>query len=415
MTTFPAIEPASRVFTPGVYPVADATALAGQSCTMLNGAAMLASSLRLTFQAVTHADRVAIETHYHSQQGVWQPFPLPAETLSGFDLAEFSLEGYLWTYSKPPDITDQCGLDHDITVELETVPTDGAWLPGLFLVIGMSIVTSGATSGEPLGTITLSMQTSGAAAVPVSIGTIALSIATTGAEVPPEYGTPIIGTIALSITTTGTGATPYRVAGLHLDGNLTNVNADNIPTGNGVTFITTGQKYGTGAAAVAGGYSGSGLWLSTNEPVYYPFGKRIANRDFVFRYWIKIPNNTQTAAIAGNDSGNYSYFSSIIENSILKWQQSYNGTATNQTFGAVPVGQWAYIEIGRVAGIIRGSVDGIVSANTLAMNAAQAWEDDYIAAVGYGNQMAITMDDFEFYTGLGPRTADFTPPTAPFS
>jgi hypothetical protein len=81
----------------------------------------------------------------------------------------------------------------------------------------------------------------------------------------------------------------------------------------------------------------------------------------------------------------------------------------------VPVNAWAFIEIGRISSVIRASIDGVVSANTLTMTASQAWEDESIYAVGYNNQMAVTIDDLEFLTGEGPRTADFTPPTAAFS
>lgn len=229
----------------------------------------------------------------------------------------------------------------------------------------------------------------------------------------------IAGKAATIVTSASAGSANRRV-GLHLDGNLTDTVGLNDPSGSALTFITTGQKFGSGAVTVGNGAAGGYLSLSADgSSFYYPDGKSTYNRDFVFRFWLKIPNNTQTAALASNDAY-YASFECTVEAGVLMWRQNYSGTATNQTFGSVTPDQWAFIEIGRVGSTVRASIDGVVSANALTMSPTgntqgYPWEDQYIYAVKWGNQMAVTIDDFEFLTGEGPRTTNFTPPTAAFS
>ena len=235
-----------------------------------------------------------------------------------------------------------------------------------------------------------------------------------------EAGALTLAGQAATIVTQAAGGNANRRAGLHLDGNLTDTVGLNDPAGSGLTFITSGQKYGSGAVTVADGNNNGYLSLSADGSAFtYPTGQSTHNRDFVFRFWVKIPNGTQTATLASNDP-TYAAFGCSIEAGVLMWRQNYNGTATSQSFGSVPVNQWAFIEIGRVGSTVIASIDGVVSANTLAMSptgntAGYPWEDQYLYAVKWGNQMPVTIDDLEFLTGEGPRTTSFTPPAAAFT
>ena len=219
---------------------------------------------------------------------------------------------------------------------------------------------------------------------------------------------------AATITTTG-GSSGTRVAGLHLDGTLYNTVGNNSPEGGDLTWITSGQKYGTGAVTVS--TSGYIALFPSGDGFTFPSGAGMQNRDFVFRFWVKIPNGTDTAMLAGQDSGDIGYvsFGCRIEAGALIWRHFYNGSSYSQSFGSAPVNTWAFVEIGRVSGVVRGSVNGVVSANTLAMPANSYWGEDLMYLVNFGSTMSVTLDDFEFLTGEGPRTADFTPPTAAFS
>jgi hypothetical protein len=262
---------------------------------------------------------------------------------------------------------------------------------------------------EPMSVVVLAdggaMQLSGAAATI----TAAMFVSAEGGGLAISGGAATITTSA-----SGGGGNVNRISGLHLDGNLLDTVGNNAPSGGGLTFITTGQKFGSGAVTVdSSGY----LSLSADTKAYkYPIGQTTQGLDFAFRFWIKIPNNTGDAALAGSTGGDgtYSSFGCYIRAGVLKWEQNYNGTATSQSFGSVPVNTWAFIEIGRISGVIRASIDGIVSANSLSMNPSLSWEDAYMYAVGYFHSMSVTIDDFEFLTGEGPQVANFTPPTAAF-
>lgn len=460
MTLFPAILPDSRAFTPGSYPAATAATARGLQLRAQRSTAMLESGLQLSFGARSRADREAIEAHYLAQQGGWLPFDLPPETLSGFDAAQFTLPGYRWRYAKPPAIEAFCGELYDITIDLVSVVDEGVWIPGLFWQIGMGWRPGPVILGDPLGTITTTWQP-GAVELLTRLGMIAttwqpgtvdytasgfgllmamnwspgsldftvdginqsLALGWSPGTVDTTDSTitapGISQQIALSWTpgtvTIGGGSGLNRRSGLHLDGNLSDTVGNNAPSGGGLTFITTGQKYGSGAVTVdSSGY----LSLSADTKAYkYPIGQTTQGLDFAFRFWIKIPNNTGDAALAGSTGGDgtYSSFGCYIRAGILKWEQNYNGTATNQSFGSVPVNTWAFIEIGRISGVIRASIDGIVSANTLVMNPSLSWEDAYMYAVGFFHTMSVTIDDFDFLTGEGPQTANFTPPAAAFT
>lgn len=376
MGTFPALEPAARSYVLPIYPLS-AVAHAAGAVRFRHGSTGTGYRLLLSFDLLTEAEADLIRQHYRGQAGGTLSFEITATTWAGHAPAVVPAVGLAWRYAKTPEEGHRSGGMIDLSVELVSVE------PVIL------------TSSAALGTITLSMATDGASSYqPAPIGTITLSMAPGAAN---------------------GGSSGVRIVGMHLDGNLTDSTANNEPSGSGLTFITSGQKFGSGAITVAGGNSGSYLSLTADgQSMYFPVGTRIQNRDFVFRFWVKIPNNTQTADLAGNDFGSYSSFKVRIENGVLKWVQSYSGTATSQSYGTVPVNQWAFIEIGRVSSVVRGSIDGTVSGNTLAMTASDAWEDDYMNAVSYNNQMAVTIDDFEFLTGGGPRTASFTPPTSAF-
>ena len=375
MGTFPALEPAARSHVLPIYPLS-AVAHAAGAVRFRHGSTGTGYRLLLSFDLLTEAEADLIRDHYRGQAGGTLSFEITATTWAGYAPAGVPAVGLPWRYAKAPEEGHRSGGLIDLSVELVSVEP--------------VILTGSAV----LGTITLSMVPGAAS----------------------SYQTVPLGTITLSLAPgAASGGSGVRIVGMHLDGNLTDSTANNEPSGSGLTFITSGQKFGSGAVTVAGGNSGSYLSLSAEgQPMYFPFGTRIQNRDFVFRFWVKIPNNTQTADLAGNDYGSYSSFKVRIENGILKWVQSYNGTTTTQSYGTVPVDQWAFIEIGRVSSVVRGSIDGTVSGNTLAMTASDAWEDDAMNAVSYNNQMAVTIDDFEFLTGGGPRTASFTPPISAF-
>jgi hypothetical protein len=214
---------------------------------------------------------------------------------------------------------------------------------------------------------------------------------------------------AATIVTYVAGSNTNRLAGLHLDGNVTDTKGGSWTASSTVTFITSGQKFGSGAASIPAGGWITKAWPATAATTIY-------QRNFAFRAWVKITTSTGYASILNSAEGYYSRFGAYIDNGQLKWTQIYGeGSLESQTFGTIPLNQWVFVEIGRLSGVIRGSVDGVVSANTLSMDPALYWEEYEEYYEISGGNIGIQIDDFEFMINEGPRTTNFTPPTAAFS
>jgi len=176
MADFPALSPASRLFTPGAYPVAATAAMSGDQSQLLSGTAMVGSQLRLSFPKLSESDRLAVEAHYHGQQGGFLSFAVPAEVLSGFTAADFVLTGYRWIYARLPEVADFCGPFYDVSIDLESVPDEGAWLPGMLWVVGLSLAAGGGSGATPLGAIGLSIA-GGTTSLLTDLGTVGLPFA----------------------------------------------------------------------------------------------------------------------------------------------------------------------------------------------------------------------------------------------
>ena len=156
MPTFPAIAPASRSFTPGDYPHSPFVALSGEQSRVRHSDAVLGASLELEFIRLTEAERLSIETHYLGQYGEMEPFPLPAQTFSGFNPNDFNQGAGFWRYAEPPEIEDFCGPTHDVRVRLVSAP---GGMAGVEFGSVVASLASGAVSVAPDGitaTITVS-------------------------------------------------------------------------------------------------------------------------------------------------------------------------------------------------------------------------------------------------------------------
>jgi hypothetical protein len=136
---------------------------------------ILEQRLRLTFIGLTEAEMLSIRTHYISQQGRFLSFDIPSSLLSGMTTpAYFTPTGYSWIYASSPQVEDIPGTQrYTVSIELITVPPEGANINGAEFTVGISFVTvpamsetvaitfaAGAASVESLGldlTITASL------------------------------------------------------------------------------------------------------------------------------------------------------------------------------------------------------------------------------------------------------------------
>lgn len=174
MAAFPSLSPSTRTFTPGRHPHSEIPTLSGLQSRVRTSNVILEQSLRLSFAALTESEMLSIRSHYIGQQGRFLSFTIPNDLLSGTaSPASFTPTGYSWTYAAPPQITDIGVQRYDVSVELITVPPEGANINGAEFTVGISLATvpamsktvtvafaAGASSVESLGldlTVTASL------------------------------------------------------------------------------------------------------------------------------------------------------------------------------------------------------------------------------------------------------------------
>ena len=144
MSTFPALVPSSRTFTPGSYPNTAYQAVNGTEGRVRHSNVLVNSTLRLEFIGLSEADVLAILLHYQARRGPYGNFGLPAEVMSGVSrLADYSLQGYAWSYSEPPSVEDYPGGRHGVTVTLSSSVT-----PTADILPFTATITFGVTGGQ---------------------------------------------------------------------------------------------------------------------------------------------------------------------------------------------------------------------------------------------------------------------------
>lgn len=125
MSTFPALIPSTRTYTPGDVPSAMQASLTGIASGFRRGNRRVAQTLALTFQRLEEADVTLIRDHYNDRSGSFDIFFLSAEVWNGYSTPPISLlSDYAWRYVAAPAITDASCARWDVELQLETVPID---------------------------------------------------------------------------------------------------------------------------------------------------------------------------------------------------------------------------------------------------------------------------------------------------
>lgn len=119
MATFPALNPATRTYVPGVQPSTAINTLNGDEMSVRNGNSVNGFRLRLGFVLLSREDHYSLLSHYvfHNR---FVPFDLSATTLTGSGLTFPAT--YLWIYAGTPETEEVCG-QINATVELELIPS----------------------------------------------------------------------------------------------------------------------------------------------------------------------------------------------------------------------------------------------------------------------------------------------------
>lgn len=122
MADFPSLEPASRSWSMGAYPVTMQPAWGMAPFAFRHGLKPAAHALALGYQLLTAAQAAQIRSHYHGQRGQLLPFSLPSIIWRGALSATGPVdEATQWRYVSPPEETHRVGGLVDMTVELESV------------------------------------------------------------------------------------------------------------------------------------------------------------------------------------------------------------------------------------------------------------------------------------------------------
>ena len=118
MATFPALQPATRTYTPGTNASSEFAVLDGYEASVRHSNASVGQLLRMSFVALTAAEKFNIISHY-ALHGTFEPFDLPSSLLSATNVTFPA--GYLWRYLGPPQIDETCDVI-SATVELQLLP-----------------------------------------------------------------------------------------------------------------------------------------------------------------------------------------------------------------------------------------------------------------------------------------------------
>jgi len=118
MATFPALAPAGRRYSMGLYPMTIQSSEAG-AMRFLHGTVNSGHTLELSYQHLTETEAALIRTHYRTQEGGHRPFALSAQAWAGHtsqtDLVPVTT---LWRYASPPDETHRSAGYVNLTVSL---------------------------------------------------------------------------------------------------------------------------------------------------------------------------------------------------------------------------------------------------------------------------------------------------------
>jgi hypothetical protein len=125
---------------------------------------ILEQQLRMTFLGLTEPEMLSIRTHYIGQQGRFLSFFIPSSLLSGMTTPSyFTPTGYTWIYGSAPQVEDiPCAQRYNVSVELITIPPEGANVNGAEFTVSIALAAGIASApGDATGadlTVTASIE-----------------------------------------------------------------------------------------------------------------------------------------------------------------------------------------------------------------------------------------------------------------
>lgn len=125
MSTFPALAPTSRIFSPGDVPNERKRSTGGTQYAFRRGSRRVAQALQLQYEYLTEAEMLLIKNHFYDRKGTFDIFFLSAEVWGYYTTPPVGLlDNFAWRYVSSPVITDVSYDRFNIEVSLETVPIE---------------------------------------------------------------------------------------------------------------------------------------------------------------------------------------------------------------------------------------------------------------------------------------------------
>ena len=449
MTTFPALVPSSRTFTPGEYPATAFNGFSGAQNRVRHSNVFLSAQLRLTFLGLTQAQMLDIWNHYNSRRGEFRSFDLPAEVASYGSITDYVPGNYLWRYAGPGSVEDlPCG-GHNVSLTLETVPPVAASVVGADLLLRLRLTAGVAAGGEyepgisePL---TFSIQTGAAfvalngisesLALDLEPGAAAGDVEAEGVDLfvfmnllngvgANEGRDGIDETISLSLAAGaadgGAPADPDFANVsllLHMDGsNGSTTFTDS--SSNGLTVTPQADAQISTAQSKFGG--ASGLFDGSVDRLHLPNAAAALNldADFTVEVWVYPLSSADMMVLSGR-TGNQQVFrlNYLGTGNILCF---VDGTIVVNTAAGITANVWQHLALSRSGSNARLFVDGQQQGSTNT-SWAGSLSIERIAAFFFNGFLSNPafyfngyIDDLRITKGVARYTANFTPPTAPF-
>ena len=421
MATFPALTPSSRTFTPGRHPHSEIPTLNGLQTRVRTSNVVLEQRLRLSFIGLTEAQMLSIRTHYVGQQGRFLSFAIPTSLLSGMTTpANFTPTGYSWIYGSAPQVEDiPCAQRYNVSIELVTVPPEGANINGgeftvsIDLAAGSAVAAANATGAA----LTVTASIVGGVVADNSSAGLSITVATSfvagvadggGAVNDPNWANVklLLGSNSLPATDESSFATPIG----------TNTTAP--------LLDTSIKKFGAASFSFPGDINRDLEVASSNDNLDVA-----ASTVFTWECWFYLISIDTNATGWGNvnafmESQGASDFVAGVSRASSGADPQFYFIPLNGTTGGfyhqstVPLNTWVHWALVRDASNnIYIYQDGVKS--TSSVTSSLALDNSSVVGFTSGKRQNATnynlrMDEVRITVGTARYTANFTPPSAAF-
>ena len=167
MATFPALKPATRRYSMGVFPVTEERGFGGGSIRFRHGSTAYSHSLELGFAALTQSEAKLLRDHYRTQQSGSISFGLSADAWAGHSsFTDLVPATTVWRYAEVPEESHYSSGYVDVTISLISVPDFiSAYNDGITATVASQLIAGSAAASSGLVRSVTAQFSGGAATV----------------------------------------------------------------------------------------------------------------------------------------------------------------------------------------------------------------------------------------------------------